>query len=105
MKAIHNYMRWDEELPFIVSKVKDTKFESNSQQLCKAIPGCKIVSKVKDTKFELFLKSKILSLKAIHNRSNTNDQIEYIVSKVKDTKFESNSQQESHANAISDYCF
>ena len=37
---------------YIVSKVKDTKFESNSQlfALCMVVEA--IVSKVKDTKFE-----------------------------------------------------
>ena len=87
-------MRWDEELPFIVSKVKDTKFESNSQQLCKAIPGCKIVSKVKDTKFESNSQRACLRSSSVP-----------IVSKVKDTKFESNSQPFQHKRPDRIYCF
>ena len=54
---------------------------------------------------KLFLKSKILSLKAIHNLFDFVGVAKMIVSKVKDTKFESNSQP-SHVQAgIKCNCF
>ena len=40
----------------------------------------------------LFLKSKILSLKAIHNKNLILERTYEVVSEVKDTKFERNSQ-------------
>ena len=52
LKAIHNdpYLS---VLPFfVVSDVKDTKFESNSQLEPSALGYGKVVSDVKDTKFE-----------------------------------------------------
>ena len=53
----------------------------------------------------LFLKSKILSLKAIHNLYNFVVAAKMVVSEVKDTKFESNSQLFSWAKEKMYGCF
>ena len=66
----------------VVSDVKDTKFESNSQHLVNDVTLTLVVSDVKDTKFE--------------SNSQPRDwcrEQEQVVSDVKDTKFESNSQR------------
>ena len=53
----------------------------------------------------LFLKSKILSLKAIHNSTPACNTFYRVVSEVKDTKFESNSQPGCTDFPVSVSCF
>ena len=52
LKAIHNFVKGTYAIMEVVSDVKDTKFESNSQLAWKKNAQMKVVSDVKDTKFE-----------------------------------------------------
>ena len=107
LKAIHNchapYLRRTR----VVSDVKDTKFESNSQldndfyshkNCCFRCQRYKIWKQFTTSisfgrcGFRLFQMSKIQNLKAIHNKSVQYYSRKHVVSDVKDTKFESNSQ-------------
>ena len=52
LKAIHNSNNITVSIPDVVSDVKDTKFESNSQRYNREWCIFYVVSDVKDTKFE-----------------------------------------------------
>ena len=52
LKAIHNPVAIELKIAIVVSDVKDTKFESNSQLLPEISELIGVVSDVKDTKFE-----------------------------------------------------
>jgi len=82
LKAIHNtyFSRLAPKLA--VYDVKDTNFESNSQQNGNAV-----------FLRRLFMMSKIQILKAIHNMKKKPYKKAKAVYDVKDTNFESNSQQ------------
>ncbi len=82
LKGTHNKSSIVRPSLLVVSEVKDTKFERNSQ-LCSAWNiFVSVVSEVKDTKFERN------SQHEVRVGSSVN-----VVSEVKDTKFERNSQR------------
>ena len=75
--TLHNKIQYR-----FISKNKDTKFESNSQQFPDgALPDD-----------GLYQRTKIQNLKAIHNSATDIVSFGLFISKNKDTKFESNSQ-------------
>ena len=87
LKAIHNTNVRLSSKNTVVSDVKDTKFESNSQRCFAVMANRSVVSDVKDTKFE-----------SNSQRQRPLRHIHWVVSDVKDTKFESNSQHPTSAN-------
>ncbi len=120
LKAIHNLLAHLWAVYVVVSEVKDTKLESNSQ-LCWTTPAaleCCFRSQryktwkqfttyclVSKYRLQLFQKSKIQNLKAIHNKASVYLPTWFVVSEVKDTKLESNSQQLWKFDNVEMRCF
>ncbi len=94
LKAIHNLEEAEVFATTVVSDVKDTKFESNSQPNRRAKGSREVVSDVKDTKFE---SNSQPARRQLWRRG--------VVSDVKDTKFESNSQPSSRESGRLMSCF
>ena len=107
LKAIHNSWALLELPNIAVSKIVNSQFESNSQQMLLAYKL--IICCVKDRQFTIwkqfttlllfcFVKvmlcqrSSIHNLKAIHNKNNFYDWFKQAVSKIVNSQFESNSQ-------------
>ena len=81
LKGTHNFFAWLTDHSSVVSDVKDTRFERNSQPRKAYHLTERVVSDVKDTRFE-------------RNSQHVSGlaEKEKVVSDVKDTRFERNSQ-------------